>query len=143
MATTFRLKRATQKIFMLLDNGEGKSLMDFKKEWTAGGGEAKLGKFTDWYKGDKTGLAATNSQNAANEAARAAQRAANKANPGAAAAKAAYQRGAASTGILGGIKNTWKSGAGGRAGLIAGGAALLGTGLLAGKSLFGGKKEEN
>ena len=125
MATTFRLKRATQKIFMLLDNGEGKSLMDFKKEWTAGGGEAKLGKFTDWYKGDKTGLAATNSQNAANEA-----------------AKAAYQRGAASTGILGGIKNTWKSGAGGKAGLIAGGAALLGTGLLAGKSLFGGKKEE-
>lgn len=48
----------------------------------------------------------------------------------------------ASGGILNGIKNIWKSGAGGKAGLIAGGAALLGTGLLAGKSLFGGKKEE-
>ena len=48
----------------------------------------------------------------------------------------------ASGGILGGIKNIWKSGAGGKAGLIAGGAALLGTSLLAGKSLFGGKKEE-
>ena len=48
----------------------------------------------------------------------------------------------ASGGFLNGIKNTWKSGAGGKAGLIASGAALLGTGLLAGKSLFGGKKEE-
>lgn len=48
----------------------------------------------------------------------------------------------ASGGILNGIKNIWKSGAGGKAGLIASGAALLGTGLLAGKSLFGGKKEE-
>ena len=48
----------------------------------------------------------------------------------------------ASSGFLGGIKNTWKSGAGGKVGLIASGAALLGTGLLAGKSLFGGKKEE-
>ena len=48
----------------------------------------------------------------------------------------------ASGGFLNGIKNTWKSGAGGKVGLIASGAALLGTGLLAGKSLFGGKKEE-
>lgn len=37
------------------------------------------------------------------------------------------------TGIMGGLKNTWKSGAKGKAGIIAGGAALLGAGALLGR----------
>lgn len=37
------------------------------------------------------------------------------------------------TGIMSGLKNTWKSGAKGKAGIIAGGAALLGAGALLGR----------
>jgi hypothetical protein len=66
----------------------------------------------------------------AQESARAAQRAINKANPGAAAAKAGFQRGTKSVGILGGLKNTYaKAGTAGKAGMI--GAGLVGAGLLA------------
>lgn len=66
----------------------------------------------------------------AQEASRAAQRAVNKANPGAAAAKAGFQRGANSVGIMGGIKNTFsKAGTAGKVGMI--GAGLVGAGLLA------------
>jgi len=78
----------------------------------------------------------------AEEAARAAQRAANKANPINAVAKANFQRGANSVGVLGGIKNTYaKAGTVGKAGMI--GAGVIGAGLLAkgAASMLGGKKE--
>lgn len=64
------------------------------------------------------------------DAQRAAQRMVNKANPGAAAAKAGFQRGANSVGVMGGLKNTFtKAGTAGKAGMI--GAGLVGAGLLA------------
>jgi threonine synthase len=76
------------------------------------------------------------------DAQRAAQRMANKANPGAAAAKAGFQRGANSVGVMGGLKNTFaKAGTAGKAGMI--GAGIVGAGLLAkgASSMFGGKKD--
>ena len=54
--------------------------------------------------------------------------------------QAAFKKGANSVGVWGGIKNTWnRPGMGGKAGLIASGAALAGTTYLAGKQLFGNK----
>ena len=47
--------------------------------------------------------------------------------------KGAFNAGSKSTGIMGGLKNTWKSGAKGKAGIIAGGVALLGAGALLGR----------
>lgn len=47
----YRLQR---KSFATLADGTGKSIMDFKKDWQAQGGEAKLGKFADWYRGAGT-----------------------------------------------------------------------------------------
>lgn len=133
----FRITRKLrQNNYALTVDGLGTSMSDFYKQWQAGGGAEKLGSFKDWYKGSNTGLAAKNAQLTANANARAAQRAANIANPGAAAAKAGYQRGANSVGIMGGLKNTWnKAGMTGKAGMVAGGLALGG---LAAKGLFGG-----
>lgn len=68
---------------------------------------AKLGK-----SGDKVGIEALKNSNAT---------------------KGAFNAGKKSTGIMGGLKNTWKSGAKGKAGIIAGGAALLGAGALLGR----------
>ena len=94
------------------------------------------------------------------EATRAANRAANKANSAAVAEAAkrarsqgfnaglskgtaqGFKSGANSVGVWGGIKNTWnRPGIAGKAGLIAGGTALAGTAYLAGKQLFGKKKD--
>ena len=124
-------KDEKEKEFALTVDGKGKSLMDFKNEYNAAGGKAKLGVgFKDWYKGADTGLAATNKNIVAQETARIAQRNINKANPGAAATKAGFQRGANSVGIMGGLKNTFaKAGTVGKTGLI--GAGVLGTGLAA------------
>ena len=77
------------------------------------------------------------------DAQRAAQRMANKANPGAVAAKAGFDRGAKSVGVMGGLKNTFaKAGTAGKAGMI--GAGVIGAGLMAkgAASMFGGKKDK-
>lgn len=131
------------KRFSLLADGTGKSISAFKKQWESGGGEKSLGSFTDWYKGQNTGLNAANTQIAEKTAAQQAERAATMANPTLAAKKASqqgFQRGAKSVGMMGGIKNTFnKAGTMGKAGMIGGG--LLATGLIA-KGLFGGNKDK-
>ena len=47
-----------QRVFGLTNDGGGTSSMDFykskKADWTAQGGEAKLGKFADWMKGQSS-----------------------------------------------------------------------------------------
>lgn len=156
MATTFKLKRKT---FALLEDGSGKSLMDFHNEYKAAGGAKGTGKtFKEWYRGGSpnttlvggsavsqgstgSAIANTNKQITQKEAQRAAQRAKNIANPGAAAAKAGFARGQASVGVKQGMINTWnRMGKVGKAGTIAGGAVAAG---LMAKGLFGGKKKDN
>lgn len=129
-----------EKTYATLVDGSGKSIMDFKKEWEASGSK---GTFKEWYTGKNTGLAATNNKITQDAAARASQRAANIANPGAAAAKAGFQRGVKSVGVMEGLENTWASaGKMGKAGMVAGGvasAALLAKGA---GSILSKKKDQ-
>lgn len=125
----YRLER---KIFFLGENGEAIT------------GEAVKAKQA-MLKGStlKEALGAVKTENATEAASKAAkrasERAANIANPGRIAAKTGFERGTKSVGVLGGIKNTWNKGGAGKAGLIAAGT---GAALLAGKALFGGKKDK-
>ena len=129
-----------EKAYALLVDGSGKSMTDFHNEWKASGSK---GTFKEWYTGKNTGLSAANEKITKDAATRASQRAANIANPGAAAAKAGFQKGANSVGVMGGLKNTWaNAGKMGKAGMVAGGvaaSALLAKGV---GSVLSKKKEQ-
>jgi hypothetical protein len=56
--------------------------------------------------------------------------------------KSGFNNGAKSVGIMGGLKNTWASGMGGKAKIIAGTGALLGAGMLAGRAMSGGNNDQ-
>lgn len=56
--------------------------------------------------------------------------------------KSGFNNGAKSVGVMGGLKNTWASGMGGKAKIIAGTGALLGAGMLAGRAMSGGNNDQ-
>lgn len=136
-----------QKNYALLADGSGKSISDYKQQFNQAGGKDKLGmSFTDWYKGQGTGVAADNNKITQAAAQRATQRKANqdfaKANPNAfknVATKARTQgynagvkAGQSQVGLKQGAINTWKGMNNTQKGLAIGtaAAATLGTGMM-------------
>lgn len=136
-----------QKNYALLADGSGKSISEYKQQFNQAGGKDKLGmSFTDWYKGQGTGVAADNNKITQAATQRATQRKANqdfaKANPNAfknVATKAKTQgynagvkAGKSQVGLKQGALNTWNGMSQNQkiATGVIGGAAVLGTGMM-------------